>query len=373
MNIYADLIPALHGGVPAWWTWIVYIAILAVGVFFLVKFSDMFVDGTSSIAKRMHISPLIIGLTIVAFGTSCPELAVSTSDSITCLLNGGHANVAVGNVIGSNICNLLMVLGISAAFTPIAVKKSVCKKEFPILLGISALCTLFVLLFVKDFAGVDISGGDPKTLGITRWEGIVFVLLIIAYIVYIVVDAKRQIKLGLVDANDGGEEVSNEVLPVWKCIVFTIVGLIGVVVGGEAVVYSAQNIALDIGTVAGLDTNVVGLVVGLTVVAVGTSLPELVTSAVAAKRGENEIALGNVIGSNLFNILFVMGIASTVNPLTVGADIWLDLVFMGIATVLVFVFALTGKIKKWNGWVLVGIYIIYVGVLMLRTFGVITL
>ena len=373
MKLYGDLIPALNGSTPTWWTWIVYVAILAFGVFCLVKFSDMFVDGTSSIAKKAHISPLIIGLTIVAFGTSCPELAVSTSDSITCLLNGGHANVAVGNVIGSNICNLLVVLGISAAFTPIAIKKSVCKKEYPILLGVSALCVLFVLLFTKDFANVDISGGDVKTLGITRWEGIIFVLLIVAYIVYIVVDAKKQIKLGLVDANDGGEEVSKEVLPTWKCIVFTVVGLVGVIVGGEAVVYSAQNIALDIGTVAKLDSNVVGLVVGLTVVAVGTSLPELVTSAVAAKRGENEIALGNVIGSNLFNILFVMGIASTVNPLTVGADIWLDLVFMSIATILVFVFCLTGKIKKWHGLSLLGIYVIYIGLLMLRTFGVIAL
>ena len=373
MLIFQDLIPAINKGMPAWWTWIVYIAILAVGVLFLVKFSDMFVEGTSSIAKKMKISPLIIGLTIVAFGTSCPELAVSASDSISCLLNGGHANVAVGNVIGSNICNLLIVLGISAAFTPIVVKKSVCKKEFPILIFVSVLCTIFALFFVTDFGGVDISNGNKEVLGITRWEGIIFVLLIIAYVVYLVVDAKKQIKLGLVDANDGGEEVSKTILPTWKAILFTVIGLVGVVVGGEGVVYSAQHIALDIGTSFGLDSNVVGLVVGLTVVAVGTSLPELVTSAVAAKKGENEIALGNVIGSNIFNILLILGLSGIINPLTVGSDVWIDLSFMMISTIMIFAFALTGKIKRSHGLILIATYVIYVTILLLRAFNVIVL
>ena len=149
-----------------WWSWLICIALLAVGVFLLVKFSDLFVDAASSIAKRFHISEMIIGLTIVAFGTSCPELAVSVSDSITCLLEGGNANVAIGNVVGSNICNLLLVLGFSAIFTPIIIKKTVCKKEYPILLFVTALLVIFGLCF-------NLNG----LYSILRWEGIIFIVL----------------------------------------------------------------------------------------------------------------------------------------------------------------------------------------------------
>ncbi|MDE6407292.1 MAG: calcium/sodium antiporter [Anaeroplasmataceae bacterium] len=334
-----------------WWSWLICIALLAVGIFFLVKFSDLFVDASSSIAKRFHISEMIIGLTIVAFGTSCPELAVSVSDSITCLLEGGNANVAIGNVVGSNICNLLLVLGFSAIFTPIIIKKTVCKKEYPILLFVTALLVIFGLCF-------NLNG----MYAILRWEGIIFVVLILIYVVYLVLDAKRMMKEGIdVDA----EEI--ELMPTWKSIVFVILGLAGIAVGGEAVVYGAKSIAVGVGDLAHLNHDLVESLVGLTIVAVGTSLPELVTSIVAAKKGQNDMALGNVIGSNIFNILFVLGFSGVINPLTVGNQIVFDLAVMMISTLLVFGLCFLGKINRKSGAILLGCYAGYLIYLICRT------
>lgn len=343
------MIPDLN--MTAWWSWIVCIALLAVGIFFLVKCSDLFVDASSSIAKRFHISEMIIGLTIVAFGTSCPELAVSVSDSITCLINGGNANVAIGNVVGSNICNILIVLGFSAVFTPIVIKKTVCKKEYPILLFVTALLVVFGLCF--NFNGM---------YAILRWEGIVFVLLIVAYVIYLVLDAKRMMKEGIeVEA----EEIT--LMPTWKSILFVFLGLIGIAVGGEAVVYGAKNIAVGVGDLAHLNHDLVESLVGLTIVAVGTSLPELVTSIVAAKKGQNDMALGNVIGSNIFNILFVLGMSAVITPLTVGDQIIVDLSVMMVSTLFVFGLCFLGKINRKWGAVLIGCYAGYLIYLICRT------
>ena len=337
-----------------WWSWIVCVVALGAGVFALWKCSDVFVDGAASLAKKMKVSTMIIGLTVVAFGTSCPELAVSVSDSITCLLQGGYANVAIGNVVGSNICNILIVLGVSAIFTPIAVKKSTLKKELPIMLGATALCVLFVLLW---------NNADGE-YAILRWEGIILIVGIIGYVAYLVVSSRRQQKLGLeMDA----EEPDIKEMSVGKAILFTILGLVGVIVGGEAVVYGAKNIAVGIGTAASLDHDLVESLVGLTIVAVGTSLPELIVSTRAAMRGQNDMALGNVIGSNIFNILCVLGLAATVNPLVVGNQIWVDLVVMAGASLLLFGLSFTGKIKKIHGWLFVALYVGYLIYLVLRT------
>lgn len=343
------MLPSLD--MQQWWSWLVCAVLLGIGIFFLVKFSDLFVDASSSIAKRFHISEMIIGLTIVAFGTSCPELAVSVSDSITCLIEGGNANVAIGNVVGSNICNLLIVLGASAIFTPIIIKKTVCKKEFPILLFVTSLLVIFGLCF-------NLNGG----YAILRWEGIIFVILILIYVIYLVLDAKRMMKQGI------ETEVAEVVLmPTWKSIVFVFLGLIGIAVGGEAVVYGAKHIAVGVGDLAHLNHDLVESLVGLTVVAVGTSLPELVTSIVAAKKGQNDMALGNVIGSNIFNILFVLGISSTISPLTVGNQIVVDLAVMLISTLLVFGICFLGKINRKWGAVLLGCYAGYLIYLICRT------
>lgn len=336
----------------AWYNWILCVALLVAGIFFLVKFSDFFVGGSASLAKKLHISPMIIGLTVVAFGTSCPELAVSVSDSISCLINGGNANVAMGNIVGSNTCNLLIVLGFSAVFTPIVIKKSVCKKEYPILIGVSILFAIFTLCF-------GLNKGGSSSYAILRWEGIILIVGIILYVVYLIFSNKKN------PSEAEGEEI--EEMSLLKSIIFVILGAAGIVAGGEAVVYGAKNIAYGIGSAANLNRDLVEALVGLTIVAVGTSLPELVTSIVAAKKGQNDIALGNVIGSNIFNILFVIGIASAVNPITVGNQIWVDMVVMLIATALVFVFALFGRINKVGGFILLVSYLIYLVYLIIRT------
>ena len=343
---------------------IIYIAMLGVGVFFLVKFCDIFVDSASAIAKKLKIPPLIIGLTIVAMGTSCPELAVSTSDSISTLINGGNANVAIGNVVGSNICNILLVLGLSSIFSPIFVKKDILKKEFPILLGASALLTVFGCFF-----GINGEGGK---YAITRWEAIIFVVLMISYLVYIVVGAiKNPVspKTELQDESSASseEEIVIKEMPIGKAIILCLVGIIGIILGGEMVVIGAKGLAMQGADALGFDHDLTEALFGLTIVAVGTSLPELVTSVIAARKGENELALGNVIGSNIFNILFILGIAGTVNPLTTGSQIIVDLLVMLGITVVLFLLSVKGKLGKAQGIILLSLYVLYLAYLITRT------
>ena len=331
----------------------IFVVGLALGTFCLVKFCDFFVDSSSVIAKKLKISPLIIGLTIVAMGTSLPELAVSVSDSIS-NIGGGSAELAIGNVIGSNIANILLVLGFSVVFTPIVVKKSVNRREMPILLGVTVVTVLFVCLF-----GLGSLTGD---FAITRWEGIILVVLIAAYITYLVLMAKKHPE----QLDDAETEVAKD-MPWWKAIVLLIVGAAGIILGGQFVVFGAKGIAINGAVALGADEGLTKSLVGLTIVAVGTSLPELVTSTIAAKKGQNELALGNVIGSNIFNSLFVLGIAGTVNPLTTNSQVLIDAFFMLGITILLFVFALSGKLRKAHGFVLLGCYALYLTYLVLRT------
>ena len=330
-----------------------FVAFLGVGVFCLVKFCDFFVDAASCIAKKLKISPLIIGLTIVAMGTSCPELAVSVSDSLSSLASGGNANVALGNVVGSNICNILVVLGLSALFTPMIVRKSIIKKELPILLGMSSLLVIFGCFFKL---------GDK--LAILRWEAIIFVILIIAYLVYVVLSAKKG--AGKED-EPAGEEVEIKEMHIAKAIILCVVGIAGIILGGEMVVFGAKGLATEGALAICLNADLTEALVGLTIVAVGTSLPELVTSVVAAKKGENELALGNVVGSNIFNILFILGIAGTVNPLTTGNQFIVDVLIMLGITVLLFLFSLSGKLGRAKGIIFVSCYVIYLAYLIIRT------
>ena len=336
---------------------LILILFLVVGVFFLVKFCDIFVNAASAIAKKLRIPPLIIGLTVVAMGTSCPELAVSVSDSIGCLINGGNANVAIGNVVGSNICNILLVLGFSAVFTPILIKKSTLKKEFPILIGVSLLLVIFGIFF-----GVGTMTGNYAIL---RWEGIILVVLIIAYMTYLVIDAKRH------PTEDNQEEIKD--MKIWLAIILVIVGAVGIALGGEFVVFGAKGLALTGADAIHVDHDLAESLVGLTIVAVGTSLPELVTSIVAAKKGQNDIALGNVIGSNIFNILFVLGIAATVNPLTSGGTIVFNLIVMMSVTILLFALAFTKKLGRKTGILFLSLYAVYLAFLILNTLGVINI
>lgn len=332
-----------------------FIILLAAGVFFLVKFCDIFVDSASCIAKKLKISPLVIGLTIVAMGTSCPELAVSVSDSISTLTSGGNANVAIGNVVGSNICNILLVLGLSALFTPMIVRKSIVKRELPILLGVSLLLVIFGCFF----------GTQSSKYAIVRWEAIIFVLLMIAYLIYIVLSAKKDAKSNEAEAQ--GEEFAIKDMNIWKAVILCIIGIAGIILGGEMVVFGAKGLATEGALAIGLNKDLTEALVGLTIVAVGTSLPELVTSVIAAKKGENELAIGNVVGSNIFNILFILGIAGTVNPLTTGSQIVVDLLVMLGVSLLLFVLSLKGKLGKSHGIILLLCYIGYLAYLVTRT------
>ena len=329
---------------------LILILFLVVGVFFLVKFCDVFVNAASAIAKKLRIPPMIIGLTVVAMGTSCPELAVSVSDSIGCLINGGNANVAIGNVVGSNICNILLVLGFSVIFTPIIIKKQTLKKEFPILIGVSLLLVIFGIFF-----GIGTTTGNYAIL---RWEGIIFVILIIAYMTYLVIDAKRH------PTEDDQEEIKD--MKIWLAIILVIVGALGIALGGEFVVFGAKGLALTGADAIHVDHDLAESLVGLTIVAVGTSLPELVTSIVAAKKGQTDIALGNVIGSNIFNILFVLGIAATVNPLTSGGTIVVNLIVMMSVTILLFALAFTKKLGRKTGILFLSLYATYLAFLILH-------
>lgn len=333
---------------------LLFVVAFIVGIVFLVKFCDIFVDSASAIARRFKIPPMIIGLTIVAMGTSCPELAVSVSDSISCLINGGNANVAIGNVVGSNIFNILVVLGVSALFTPIIIKRATLKKEYPILILTSFLLLIFGILF-----GIGTVTGNYAIL---RWEGIILVVLMIAYISYLVIDAiKHPIEVK--------EEKKN--IKIWLAIILVVIGACGIALGGEFVVFGAKNLALSGADAIGVDHDLAESLVGLTIVAAGTSLPELVTSAIAAKKGENEIALGNVIGSNIFNILFVLGISATVNPLISGSAVIVDLIVMMTVTLILFGFSFKGKIDRKIGIIFILIYLLYLTYLILRTLNII--
>ncbi len=351
VDLFNGWIKDLHVGVQL----ALFVVGLALGVFCLVKFCDWFVDGAGVIAAKLKVSPLIIGLTIVAMGTSLPELAVSVSDSVSSLSSGGNANVAIENVLGSNICNILLVLGFSVVFTPIAVKKSLNRREMPILLSVTSAGVLFVCLFGLQHAA------SLTDIAITRWEGAILVVGIIAYVSYLVVMAKRH-----PDQLDEGEGEIKD-MPWWKALLFVVLGAAGIIWGGQLVVFGAKGLALQGASALGLKHDLAEALVGATVVAVGTSLPELVTSTIAAKKGQNELALGNVIGSNIFNLLFVLGISSVVNPLTTGTQAITDAFVMLAVTVLLFVFGSRGTLKRSHGILLLCCYGVYLVYLILRT------
>lgn len=307
------------------------IGILIVGFVLLMKGADFFVEGSSSIATRFHIPSLIIGLTIVAMGTSLPECAVS----ITASMDGNNA-LAVANAIGSNIFNLMVVCGISALFVPIAVQTNTLKREFPF----SILCA--ILLMVLGYFGM--------TLG--RIDGIILLILFVGYIVYMIISAKKAM-------NTYQEEEEIKVIPIWQSILYIVGGAFAIKFGGDFVVDSASSIALSLGMSQNL--------VGLTIVALGTSLPELVTSMVAAKKGEVDMALGNVIGSNVFNILFVLGIASTISPIAFIFENIIDIIVLSVFSLIVLYFGFTKhKIDKKEGIIMLLLYVGYLIYIIVR-------
>ena len=305
------------------------IILLIVGFIILIKGADIFVDGAASIAGNFKVSKMLIGLTIVAFGTSAPEFAVSVKSLLS-----GNGDMILGNVIGSNILNIVLILGVSSMFHSLTVKNNTVKKELPITILITTLFSVLIFdnLFDKKF-----------TNELTRSDGIVLLLFFMVFIYYLIRMARNKI-------DEDQEEVY---IPILKAIAFTIVGIISIIFGSNMVVDNASRIAIHLG--------ISEKMVALTIIALGTSLPELVTSITATRKGEYDIAIGNVVGSNIFNIGVVVGI-----PITLFGGIsritfnYIDIIVMLLSAVLLFVFAFNDKkITKKEGMVFLLVFILY--------------
>jgi len=305
------------------------IIVLVIGFIILIKGADLFVDGASGIAGNFKVSKVLIGLTIVAFGTSAPEFAVSVK---SLLINSG--DMVLGNVIGSNILNILLILGISALVHPLNVKNNTVKKELPITLMIT--CAFAVLLSDNLFAG-NIVNSFP------RGDGLVLILFFGVFMYYLISMMRNKIE----------DEEDTNLPSLKKSIVLTLLGLIGIVLGSNFVVDSASGLAKIIG--------ISERMISLTIVAIGTSLPELVTSVTATKKGEYDIAIGNVVGSNIFNIGVVIGIPIALIGGIVSINFsYIDITIMIVSALLLFLFSLNDhKISKKEGTIFLIIFVIY--------------
>lgn len=302
--------------------------ILVVGFFLLIKGADYFVEGASSTAKRLRVPSIIIGFTIVAMGTSLPECAVS----VTASLSNNNA-LAVSNVVGSNIFNLMVVVGACALMSTLEIKKDTLFREFPF----SIICAL--LLLITGYISMSLSVVD----------GIIFLTLFACYLGYMIYSGFK----------NRTEEEDIDVLPVYKCILFIVGGAVAIKYGGDFVVDSASNIA----SFFGLSQNLIGL----TIVALGTSLPELVTSIVAARKNEVDMALGNAIGSNIFNILLVLGVASAISPIAFIYENIIDIIILIVMSAIVWVMSYTThKLEKKEGFIMILLYILYVVYICIR-------
>ena len=299
---------------------------LVVGFILLIKGADFFVEGSSSVAKMLRVPSLIIGMTIVAMGTSFPECSVSINASLA-----GSNALAISNAVGSNIFNLMVVCGVCTLFCPLAVDKGTLKKEFPF-----SIIVALILLGLGSYGMV---------LG--HIDGIIMSVIFAGFLYWMVISAKK----ARAESQDNEEEY--EIMPVWKCIFYIIGGIVAIIAGGDVVVDSATKIAGQFGMSENL--------IGLTVVAFGTSLPELVTSVVAAKKNEVDMALGNVIGSNIFNILLVLGVAAAISPVAFIMENIIDILVLVVMSLIVWGFAWSKqKLVRGEGIVMLLMYAAYV-------------
>ena len=310
---------------------------LVIGFVLLVWGADKFVEGASALARKMGVSPLLVGLTIVAFGTSMPELAVS----VTAALRGAN-EIAVGNVVGSNMFNLLVVAGLSAVICPLVMDKMLLRRDWP--LSIFAAVLLLVAI-------------APDHV-IARWEGAVLLVIfavILSRQIKAALNDRAQLAAAEAEAAEEAAEMTKSPVLIWVNIVL---GLACIVLGGQLAVNGATGIARMFGLSETL--------IGLTIVAIGTSLPELVTSIVAARKGQNEIAIGNVIGSNLFNILLILGVSAVITPIPVQAASIIDCLFLIAISVVFYLPARKGKLGRLPGAVMAAMYVAYTAYLIMR-------
>lgn len=302
---------------------------LLVGLGLIVLGADWLVEGASSIARRAGVSEFVIGLTIVGFGTSCPELVVSLTGALE-----GNADIAVGNVIGSNIFNVLFILGLTALLCPVTMTEGNRKKDIPVALLVTVL--LLAVGLNRTLWGI----GPADSL--SRWEGVLFLAIFAAYIAHSFVTGKPS------------EEDAAETGPrkLWLAVLMVLAGLAGLIFGGNLFVDSATDLARMLG--------VSDKFIAVTILAGGTSLPELATSLVAALKGRNELALGNILGSNVFNILLILGSSALITPLSLASVTWVDATVLTLSMVLLLLWAYTGRRERIDRWE---------GALMLLLFG----
>ena len=311
------------------------ILLIIIGIACVIFGADKLTEGASSLARRMHVPEIVIGLTIVAAGTSAPELFVSVVSALK-----GTPDLAVGNVVGSNIFNALLIVGCSAMVAPMVISPATVRKDIPFAVLASVL---LVVLCLDSFQSLRIMGNV-----ISRLDGVVLLVGFVLFMVYTFRVAKKGGGMG----DDEDEPV--EQMPVWKGVCFVLVGLLLLIGGSNVFVSNASALAATLGVSNG--------VIGLTVVAGGTSLPELATSVVAARKGQSAIAIGNVIGSNVFNILLILGLTAVISPMQIGGITLVDISMMLVSVVLVWGFSYTKyTIERWEGSLLTLLFVSYMG------------
>ena len=309
------------------------IILLIVGFYMLIKCADIFVESSSNIAKSLKIPSIIVGLTIVGLGTSAPEAAVSVIAAIN-----GNYEVATGNVIGSNICNLLLVLGLSGIFGTLKVKRKIIFRDY--------IYLIFSYIILIIMIGESFIVGSNFAI-ITRVNALILLCFLVIYLYFLMLD------------NRGSLIKESSIKFKFSYIIDAIISLLGIVFGGKLVVNSSINIA----SILGVNDDIIAL----TIVAIGTSLPELITSVIATKKGENDIAIGNVLGSNIFNILFIIGISSFINPMIIDFNTFIDIMIMFVTGLIVFILLLKDKkITLYKSIVMLIIYFSYITYLILR-------
>jgi len=314
---------------------VVSILFILIGFALLIKGADFLVEGASNISKRFHIPEIIIGLTIVSIGTSMPELFVSITSAIE-----GYPDMAVGNVVGSNACNMLLILGLSAMIRPIEFKRETRLIEIPICLIITIV---FMILANMNH-------------DIARIEGITLIVLFALFIIYTIVMAKKGEKFE--NKEETREEIDGNKSSILKDIIYIIIGIVALKFGGDFTVDHSVNIANMF--------NISEKIISVTILAIGTSLPELVTSVTAALKGKSDIAIGNIIGSNIFNMLLIIGVSSIISPITYNTTYNVEMSLLILATIILSIFPIIppkNKMDRLNGFAFLLLYVVYLGIL----------
>lgn len=314
------------------------IILIAIGFILLIKGADFLVEGSSSVAKKFHIPEIIIGLTIVSIGTSMPELFVSSTSTLN-----GSSDMAIGNIIGSNLCNLLLILGLSTIIQPVKFQRETRLIEIPMCLAITIIFTIFC-----------------NTQGtISKLEAMSLIVLFVIFIIYTIIMGKKGEQFEKKDTIVEIQAESKQ-LSMAKSVLFIILGIIGLKIGGDLTVDNATNIARMF--------NVSEKIIGLTILAIGTSLPELVTSVTAAIKGNSDIAIGNIIGSNIFNILFIIGVSALISPLAYNFTYNIQIGILILATIVLALFPIIppkNEMSRFNGAIYLTMYIIYMIILFI--------